>query len=156
MRRQLLLLSVVIAVVMLVGCATGRTTYHHATVNSEHDGAMVSGYWPLALWRDRVMVIAVDGIQVDPSILPSASILVDPGIRNLTVWGNGFPGWEWEVKLKTTLVAGHAYKMRFERDEKLMTFWVEDVITHETVSEKQTADGNMNWGGNPFPLFPIR
>lgn len=157
MRAHLLLLSGVIAAVMLVGCATGRSTYYHAIVNSERDGALVSGHWPFALWRDRALLIAVDGIGIDHSkISPSASILVDPGTRNLTVWGNGFPGWEWEAELMTTLSAGHAYEIRFDRDETIMTFWVEDAATHEPASERQPAYGKMNWGGNPFPLFPIR
>jgi len=44
-----------------------------------------------------------------------------------------------EVKLKAVFRAGHEYELTAERKGDEVTCWVEDVATHELVSDRQTA-----------------
>lgn len=133
-------------VVGLAAVSSGCATYHAAAL-SEADGAVVSGQaWGL-LHFEQVLIEKIDGLQ-SPSFwrLPAwGPALVDPGTRTLTVSGHHFRfriiGLEdlGRVELNATFQAGHAYQVQLERKKKRMTFWVEDLDTHEAASERVSA-----------------
>ena len=47
------------------------------------------------------------------------------------------------VQFETLLQSGHDYQIRMERKKRLMTFWVEDVATHDAVTERKSAKAAM-------------
>lgn len=48
-----------------------------------------------------------------------------------------------QVELKAILQADHAYQIHLERKERLMTFWVEEVTSHEPASERQSTNATV-------------
>jgi hypothetical protein len=151
----------------LAGCAgVPEVPIYHAAATSPQQGATVRGQWSWATWRPFVTIIKIEGLRTDPWAPPNPTFLVDPGTRTLTVGGHktGFLDPKdyltGTVELKATLMAGRSYIVRFEIDEMLMTFWVEDEATHEMASEKCSTnatippvEGGDFWQG--FYFFPM-
>ena len=149
MSKQLHLSLVIISAVVLVGCA--NTPSYHATALSKSDGAVVRGYWSWASWHPYVFIDKVDGRETSRRT-PHGPILVDAGVRNLTVSATHFDRLG-HAELQARLQAGHAYQVQLEQNGKLMTFWVEDVKTHETVSERQSTNSTYKSGVLQLPAF---
>jgi len=141
-----------VAVLSLTGCATPRSTYH-ATATSTNEAAIVSGTLKPFLTLRKAALQAVDGVRLDFWQAQSTRpILIDPGQRALLVRGQYvrfFTHGDSYVDLKATLQAGHAYQIKVELKKREMTFWVEDLATHEEVSDRQTAKASweINWVG---------
>jgi len=143
MWSQLQLSAVLILAVVLAGCATDPQ--YQAAVRSLDEGAQVSGSmnsYPLVVKLQRV-----DGRRLgywqEQSVKP---VLIEPGTRLLTVHGEyvGLPlSGQGDAELKAILQAGHAYQLQVERNGRLLTFWVEDVATHEAVSDRQTTKASV-------------
>ena len=102
-----------------------------------------------------VSLVRVDGCRLLYGNWPATyPVLVDPGLRVLTVHGQHrqlLTREEGQVELKAALQAGHTYEILFERQERRMTFWMEDAVTHEAVSERQstTATAVLDPGAMP-------
>jgi len=141
MKKFIILPGLILACVFLTGCATGPT--YKSTVHSANEGAQVSGST-----GGMVGLRAVDGVSLFPGeILTGAKIMVDPGERVLTVRGaytTLFTDGNVLVELKPMLRAGHAYQLRMARKKSLITLWVEDLATHEPVSERKSANAIVN------------
>lgn len=141
---------VIIPAVVLAGCATGPT--YKSSVHSTNDGGQVSGSNKINIWSGvgaAVCLQRVDGCRLSGwNRSPADTVLVDPGVRVLTVYGvysGVFTDRVAEnVELKAALQAGHAYQLQFERKENLMIFWVEDVTTHVEVSERQSTNATIH------------
>ena len=150
--RPLLLALAIVPAVVLAGCATGPTfSTYRPTAHSAAEGAHVSGSNKRNIWSGVGTVVClqrVDGCRLSLwNRSPADTVLVDPGVRVLTVYG-GYSGIFTDraaenVELKATLQAGHAYQLQFERKENLMTFWVEDATTHVEVSERQSTNATV-------------
>lgn len=147
MVRVMLLLLILLA---LAGCAVvPEVPIYRATASTPQQGAVVRGQWSWATWRPFVTIYKIEGLRTDPWAPPNPNFLVDPGTRTLTVAGHksGFldpKGYlTGTVELKATLMAGRSYVVRFEIDEMLMTFWVEDETTHEMASEKYQTNATV-------------
>jgi len=139
MWRKLLFSVGVMSVIIVAGCTT--TPSYQATAGNRRDGAIVHG-WASGqfIFFTFAEVEKVDGL---PRSKWSNSVLVDPGLRVLSVAGTyagGFGGRDTgRVELNATLKAGHTYRIKAERSGELMTLWVEDEEMHEVVSEKRST-----------------
>ena len=144
------------AVVSLTGCATPGSTYH-ATATSTNEAAKVSGTLKPFITLRKAALQAVDGVRVDFWQAQSTRpILIDPGQRALFVRGQYvrfFTHGDSYVDLKATLQAGHAYQIKVVLKKREMTFWVEDLATHEEVSDRKTA--KVSWIINVGSFGPI-
>ena len=149
---------VIIPVVVLTGCATGSTSpTYKSTVHSATEGAQVRGSRTWGVFHSTAVIIErVDGCWLSPwNRTPTSLVLVDPGMRSLDVYGeylHPFLKDVGQVELKAMLRAGHAYQIQFEQKERLMTFWVEDVATHEAVSERQSTNATVHLEPGSFPV----
>jgi len=138
-------------VLSLAGCVSNSPTYH-ATATSTNEAAIVAGTMT-PLGARKAALQAVDGVYVGfwqaQSISP---ILVDPGQRTLAVQGQYigfFTHGDANAELKANLQAGRAYQIKAELKKWNMTFWIEDLVSHEAASVRQTNQVSwmINFGG---------
>jgi hypothetical protein len=153
---QVLLSLVIVSAVVLAGCAAGPQ--YRATARSPIEGAQVYGSTtPSLLLTTDLMVLCVDGVRVSSWQGRGAyPVLVDPGLRMLTVLGvylRPFSRGEGQVELKAMLQAAHAYQIQLARKETLLTFWVEDVTTHDEASDRQTTNASVGFEVGSVGLF---
>lgn len=145
MRKTLLILVVVMLPTILAGCAT--TPSYHASIADRSQGAIIRA-WSSGTFAFFTFTALekVDGQRV--SIWSPERLLVDPGLRVMSVAGTYVGAFgvrdTARVELTATLEAGHAYVLKAELSEKLMTLWIEDQDTRELVSEKKTS-GTTRW-----------
>jgi len=159
--KQTLPWIVVVLAATLVGCAAVATDATKATYASE--GAVIRGQWsgPLTLPPPKpfVGIGRVDGRPLSRNAMAVGPIIVDPGSRTLTVFGHDYHGFKGEVgkvDLRVDLKAGHSYLVRFEHKENEMTFWVEDVETHELAGGRQSTTEitpEKSGGSLNLPMF---
>lgn len=148
---QIVIRLILSLAIVLAGCTSvPEHPIYRAAVSAPQQGAVVRGQWSWATWRPIVIINQIEGLPTDPWVSPRGTILVDPGIRTLTVTGHK-PGFldpkdylEGTVELKATLMPGRSYVVRFEIEEMLMTFWMEDEATHETVSERRSTNATIS------------
>jgi hypothetical protein len=131
--------AVVMPAILLAGCTTTPGYQTHAANKSEAAAVRRVTFRGFA---DQTIVELekVDGL---PCPMLSDPVLIDPGSRILNVVGNyhGVFGVQerGRVELNATVRAGHTYRIRVERNGRIMTFWVEDEEAHEAVSEKRST-----------------
>jgi len=154
----------------MVGCATrpsANPTTDYYSASAAPDAATLRGVGPWFVWpwQDQLtsFIEKVDGQPLAPAReAHPPPLAVDPGERSVTVGGlfccrpRGYFH-RGDVVLKTTLLPGHAYRVRMEFREGTMAFWVEDESTREPVSERLTTStttarvsGSLN-----LPIFPL-
>ena len=133
------LLAASVTLLALSGCATYKPTAHSPKEAAEVCGSLElspQGAHTPDLWR--VYLVRVDGCR--PFFINNHStepVLVDPGMHVLTVRAQSSRINLWEhgqVELAADLKAGHAYQLQFAWRPGLMTYWVEDMATHDEVS----------------------
>lgn len=130
---------------LLAGCTT--CPKYEATARSEAEGAMVTGsleLFPLV----KVVVLRVDGkCRLGWDAQRPTPLLVDPGVRVLEVGGEYISMLPVRgaatVTFTVDLVAAHAYQLHIERDGRYLTFWIEDVTTGTTVTDRITKDAGI-------------
>jgi hypothetical protein len=137
-RLQLLVITALAFV--LAGCAS--TPKYKTTVGSPNKGALVSGSmksWPLVVGVKRI-----DGRRL--GFWQEQPVLVEPGMRVLSVHGEYtgflFCGYG-DTELRAILQAGHSYRVEAERKKRMLTFWIEDAVTHDLVSDRQTTNASL-------------
>ncbi len=158
--KRLLSSSIVLCVVFVAGCAAVVAT-DQTKATSPSDGAVIRGQWsgPLSLYKPYVTIRQVDGRQRLQKGMGVSPIIVDPGLRTLTVIGHEYHGTQGiygQVDLKVELKAGYSYLVRFEYRENVMTFWVEDVATHNHIGSPQSTKeiAQQTGGSLNLPIFP--
>lgn len=140
MRKTLLILVVVMLPMILAGCATPPS--YQASIANRSQGAIIRT-WSSGTFSFFTFTALekVDGQRV--SIWSQEGLLVDPGLRVMSVAGTYVGAFgvrdTGRVELTATLEAGHAYVLKAELREKLMTLWIEDQDTHELASERKTS-----------------
>jgi hypothetical protein len=145
---KLLFSVVVMSAIILAGCATEpafQEPTYQATVLSQSDGAIVRVSEEIKMGLFHSMFMRID--KVDERSVSSefwyGPILLDPGMRVLSISGyynRSILQDIGRVELNATFNAGHTYLIKAERNETLMTFWVEDEKTHDEVSKRQTTN----------------
>jgi len=124
--------------------AEGQLASYRATVGGE-EAAVVRNTGPWFVWPGQNQLYAhLERIDRAPSATRGRSHEVDPGERVLTVGGRYCcRAWRMldigEVDLETTLLAGHVYLVRNTFGDGVMTFWIEDELTHQLVSERRST-----------------
>lgn len=155
--RQWAIQWIFVPLVVLIGC---QGPNYKAVVTSPDAGAIVRAQQRNDHDQVRITVSIerVDGHYRYPGGRPAplSSVLVDPGMRTLTV-----VGWEESKKmfyldqstanLQVTLRAGHVYAVKAERNGDEMIFWVEDEEDAGWVGDRQTAKVKTVHG--PMGLF---
>jgi hypothetical protein len=161
MTRWICLWAATVVVFTPSSCASGPTyPVYVPTVLTAEEGARVGGSNKMNIWSGcgtEVGLRRVDGCRMFRWIQSRSDdvFLIDPGARLLTVYGiysNSLTtGIAEDVDLTAVLQAGHVYQLQLERMEELMTFWVEDVATHEAVSERlsKKATSHLKLGSMP-------
>jgi hypothetical protein len=145
MRKTLVILVVVVLHVILAGCAT--TPSYQASIADRSQGAIVRT-WSSGTFAFFTFTALekIDGQRV--SIWSQEGQLVDPGLRILSVAGTYVGAFgvrdTGRVEIAATLEPGHAYVLKAEFGESLMTLWIEDKDTHELAGEKKTS-GTTRW-----------
>lgn len=143
---------------ILIGCATAPL--YEASVTDPAQGAVLRAWssvpegWTrkslgtcIELVDDRLLF---DGLRASDEPQFGTGVLVDPGVRTLTVsatyWGPiNYTG---RGNLTAIIEPGHTYLLKAERNETLITLWLEDLETHEAVSERMTVKAS-SWAKFP-------
>ena len=169
MTRWGFFLTATVTLFLLNGCATYKSTALLPKAAAEVRGSLElspQGVHTPDLWR--VYLVRVDGRR--PFFVNNRStepVLIDPGMHVLTVRAQSSRTTLWEhgqVELAADLKAGHAYQLQFAWRPGLMTYWVEDMATHEEVSLRKwlspAVPVHHNWDfyfapGNSFLQFQV-
>ncbi len=134
-------LAIVIAAVVVVGCATEPG--YNASASNRIDAARVTALAGRPFFLMTTLE-RVDGVPIKHSQHGTfASVLVDPGERKLTVMSSfpssPFKGKRADAELTATLMPGHSYKLRAEKTNGLVAIWVEEAKAKKLVGVRQTV-----------------
>lgn len=133
---------------IFIGCATAPL--YEASVTDPGQGAILRAWSSVPEgWARKSLGTCVeqvddrllfDGLRASDKAQFGTGVLVDPGVRTLTVSATYWGPINYTVrdKLTATLKPGHTYLLKAERTESLITLWIEDLETHEAVSERKT------------------
>lgn len=149
MLRKLWIALFALMPAVLIGCAT--TPLYEASITDPAQGATLRAWSsvPEGLARKSLGTcvelvdgrLLFDGLRASDEAQFGAGVLVNSGVCTLTVsatyWGPiNYTG---RGNLTATLEPGHTYLLKAERDESLITLWLEDLETRELVSERMTV-----------------